>query len=89
MACLRKLCDQPKVQTASHMTLDFSTTEERDRRIFEENRRRFKSHFPIYRHCPSRHEPLLWVPDAIGWCWGRGGVWKQLIKPCVTLHVLS
>ena len=89
MACLRTLCADSRIQVASRMTLDFSTTREQDCRIFEEHRSRHKSHFPIYQHSPSRHEPLLWVPDAIGWCWGRGGFWKQLIEPCVTSHVLS
>jgi hypothetical protein len=87
MACLRKLCDETRVQLASHMTLDFSTTAQQDCHIFEEHRRRNQSHFPIYQHTPSRNEPLLWVPDAIGWCWGRGSHWKQLIGPCVTSHV--
>jgi len=89
IACLRKLCVQSRVQTASHMTLDSSTSAERDCRIFEEHRRQYQSHFPIYQHTPSRNEPLLWVPDAIGWCWGRGGSWKQLIERCVTSHVFS
>jgi len=89
ISCLRKLCVQSRVQTASHMTLDSSTTAERDCRIFEEHRRQYQSHFPIYQHTPSRNEPLRWVPDAIGWCWGRGGTWKQLIEPCVTSYVFA
>ncbi len=87
MACLDTLCKQSKIQSASQMTLDFSTTEVQDCRIFEAHRSRLSSHFPIYRHSPSRHEPLLWVPDAVGWCWGRGGYWKKLIEPCVNSHI--
>ncbi|RZS37800.1 hypothetical protein EV193_105359 [Herbihabitans rhizosphaerae] len=24
------------------------------------------------------------MPDAIAWCWNRGGDWKNLIRPLVT-----
>lgn len=30
-----------------------------------------------YDHHPSASEPLLWVPDAVAWAWGRGGRWKS------------
>jgi hypothetical protein len=24
-------------------------------------------------------DPLLWIPDAVAWCWVRGGTWRQRI----------
>ena len=27
----------------------------------------------------AREEPLLALPDAIAWCWSRGGIWKKII----------
>lgn len=33
-----------------------------------------------YDHQPSASEPLLWVPDAVAWAWGRGGEWRRLIE---------
>ena len=27
--------------------------------------------------------PLLTVPDAIAWCWARGGAWRERIQPVV------
>ncbi len=33
-----------------------------------------------YTHLPSASEPLLWVPDAVAWAYGRGGQWRQQIR---------
>lgn len=30
-----------------------------------------------YGHERSAHEPVLWVPDAVAWAWGRGGEWRR------------
>lgn len=30
-----------------------------------------------YRHAIAAEEPLLWIPDAIAWAFGRGGDWKR------------
>ncbi|MGH3916456.1 MAG: hypothetical protein ACRDTC_24055 [Pseudonocardiaceae bacterium] len=27
----------------------------------------------VYEHLESTQEPLLWIPDALGWCYGAGG----------------
>lgn len=36
-----------------------------------------------YEHQQGRSEPLLWVPDAIAWCWARGGQWRELATPLI------
>jgi hypothetical protein len=36
-----------------------------------------------YVHVRAKTELLLCVPDAIAWCWARGGRWKQRIRPVV------
>lgn len=33
-----------------------------------------------YMHQTASNEPLLWVPDAVAWAWGRGGVWRQRVE---------
>ena len=30
-----------------------------------------------YSHVPSRHEPLLWIPDAMAWTFAKGGHWAR------------
>ncbi len=36
-----------------------------------------------YEHHRGAAEELLWIPDAIAWCWSRGGTWRQLVHPLV------
>jgi hypothetical protein len=38
----------------------------------------------VYRHQRTHEEPLLVIPDAIAWCWYRGGHWRTRISPMVT-----
>ena len=33
-----------------------------------------------YHHQAPVGEPMLWVPDAVAWAWGRDSVWQQLVK---------
>lgn len=33
-----------------------------------------------YTHHKPAGEPLLWVPDAVAWAWGRGGRWRQRVN---------
>jgi hypothetical protein len=36
-----------------------------------------------YEHRRAGAEQLLAIPDAIAWCWARGGHWRRLIEPAV------
>ena len=33
-----------------------------------------------YYHHRSAHEPILWIPDAVAWAWGRGGNWRRQVE---------
>jgi hypothetical protein len=37
----------------------------------------------VYEHMSPRLEPLLWIPDALAWCWAKGGIWKDRVTPLV------
>jgi hypothetical protein len=37
-----------------------------------------------YEHRRAASELLLAVPDAIAWCWAKGGDWRRRIEPIVT-----
>lgn len=39
---------------------------------------------PQYSHRGSRDEPLLCLPDAIGWAVGAGGPWRRLVDPVIS-----
>lgn len=37
-----------------------------------------------YQLLTARQELLLCIPDAIAWCWAKGGHWHRRIQPAVT-----
>jgi len=36
-----------------------------------------------YEHRRAASEPLLWIPDAVAWSYGRGGPWAPLVAPLI------
>lgn len=36
-----------------------------------------------YEHRAPHQEPLLWVPDAVGWAHARGGHWRTSVMPLI------
>ncbi|MEQ0563812.1 hypothetical protein ABJI51_32440 [Amycolatopsis sp. NEAU-NG30] len=41
----------------------------------------------IYEHVDSTAEPLLWVSDAVAWCFGAGGDWRRRASPLVAARI--
>ncbi|HEX6684851.1 MAG TPA: hypothetical protein VF062_18830 [Candidatus Limnocylindrales bacterium] len=37
-----------------------------------------------YEHVRAYEEPLLAIPDAVAWCWVKGGHWRVKAKQMVT-----
>jgi len=37
-----------------------------------------------YSHARASEELLLAIPDAIAWCWAKGGDWRRRIRPVIT-----
>jgi hypothetical protein len=38
-----------------------------------------------YQHRRAATDQLLAIPDAIAWCWAKGGDWRRRIDPVVTM----
>jgi hypothetical protein len=38
---------------------------------------------PRYDHMRAYEESLLALPDAIVWCWAKGGLWRRRVRPLV------
>ncbi|RJT76901.1 hypothetical protein D6T63_15625 [Arthrobacter cheniae] len=36
-----------------------------------------------YRHMRRTEEPLLWVGDAVAWCFQKGGSWRAEVEPLI------
>lgn len=84
-ACLRGLVDD-----AAHQG-DILLVLEQDDSLLDWDRRRLyalvrDAHFPQlrYEHRRASAEQLLAIPDAIAWCWAKGGDWRRRIGPAVT-----
>lgn len=37
-----------------------------------------------YTHRRAQRESLLAIPDAVAWCWAKGGSWRQRVRPLVS-----
>ena len=37
----------------------------------------------VYEHLPPRSEPLLWIADAVAWCWAHGSTWQERVRPII------
>ncbi|MFF1817477.1 hypothetical protein ACFVWG_09280 [Kribbella sp. NPDC058245] len=62
---------------------------ESDLRTIREAAHRFGCHETLrWSILVAKADPLLWVPDAVAWCWARGGDWKQAVAPFCQLREL-
>jgi len=72
------------IRNSRLLTLDYINRNRIDNSILRGIAQNANYQFPHYRHMNSRHEPLLWLPDIIAWCYGRGGTWRDAVEPLVT-----
>lgn len=82
-ACLDRLV-QDVAATCVGLTLESDVTQNsRDRQDLIEITRRVGCRDLRYAHRAPYEEPLLWIPDAIGWAHARGGVWRERASPVI------
>jgi hypothetical protein len=63
--------------------------ERSDRRLVFELSQRFAETKPVpFRHSDPQEQPLLWVSDAVAWCYSRGGDWTRRVSPLVGHRVV-
>ncbi|MGH3784737.1 MAG: hypothetical protein ACRDR6_10870 [Pseudonocardiaceae bacterium] len=55
-----------------------------DRRQLYEITRALQVRGVRYEHRRANAEQLLAIPDAIAWCWAKGGDWRRRIHPTIT-----
>lgn len=61
--------------------------ERADRRLIAEVIRGVGSSEMQYRHVAPHEHPLLWVSDAVAWCYSNGGDWIRRVDPIVASRV--
>ncbi|WP_435742916.1 hypothetical protein [Microbacterium sp. PMB16] len=59
-----------------------------DRRLIAEAIRRAGSSELQYRHVAPHEHPLLWVSDAVAWCYSNGGDWIRRVETIVESRVI-
>ena len=83
--CLRALMRRAHARSAVSITLERDeSVMQFDRRILFEANRVFGSEGSVtYANESPRSEPLLWIPDAVAWCYAKGGEWRRRIDPLI------
>jgi hypothetical protein len=85
-ACLQALINDIALgeQTLLVLEQDDSIVHWDRQRLIEMTRAAGRRDTLRYEHHRARSELLLAVPDAIAWCWARGGQWKRRIQPVIS-----
>jgi len=75
--CISQLVrDLPDIG-ASRMILESRESQDRrDHKWIVKARRESGYHFHFI-HDKPKSEPLLWIPDAVGWSYGKKGAWRK------------
>jgi len=84
-ACLRALVADHAAAPATHIVFDQDDTllSFDNQRLIEYTRATGCRDRLRYEHKRPNADTLLGIPDAIAWCWAKGGPWRQLIAPAI------
>jgi hypothetical protein len=84
-ACLRSLVGDLREMQAERLVLETDDPAlQEDKRILYQEVRKAGIEDLTYMHMRAYEECLLAIPDAIAWCWRRGGIWRAKVAPLVT-----
>ena len=85
-ACLRELVNDIAARDGhTHLVIDRDDSlVQRDKQCLVEYSRDAGCQDTLaYQHQKPAEELLLIIPDAIAWCWAKGGSWRQRVRPVV------
>jgi hypothetical protein len=78
---VRDLADQGRVQLT--LELDETLLSAHRQQLIEVTRETGCADRLHYRHERAATEPLLALPDAIAWCYAKGGHWRGRVSPVI------
>jgi hypothetical protein len=85
-ACLRALVsDHSQAETRIVLDQDNAMLSWANQRLIEYTRLASCRDTLHYEHKEPHADALLAIPDAIAWCWAKGGSWRQLVTPAITV----
>ena len=91
----RDLCLTAICQEAVHSGVDQITIESdesivsADRKLISNLLRTEKAGHIRFQHTPPHEHPLLWVSDALAWCYSSGGDWMRRSEPLIKGRVVK
>lgn len=85
-ACLDAVLDDVIKHRAARLVLELDETVRRYDLAQISDRLYPLADKPVYQHATSSAEPLLWISDAVGWCYHRGSEWRAACAPLVIEH---
>lgn len=82
-ACLERLVDELASIGARKLVIDRddSLTDNDRQVLYNRVRVAGNEHALSYEHMHRHEEALLAIPDAVAWCYARGGEWKRQAQP--------
>lgn len=83
-ACLEALIDDLCAANAGRLVIEQDDSlAQADRRLISTRLRKHGVADLDYVHLKRHEEPLLWVSDAVAWCYQKGGPWIARAAPLV------
>jgi hypothetical protein len=90
-SCLRRLVDDAVKLNVQRLVLESrgAAPDRHDRRVIAESLRRNADPSVaspptfVYEHLQAHEEPILWISDAVAWCYGAGGQWRVRVSTLI------
>lgn len=84
--CLKELTSQLVQLGVVRLVIESCDQDRRDMQVIGDELARLKALGALeVQHLHPHADPLLWVPDAIAWAYGKGGkVWGALVMPLIS-----
>ncbi len=78
-ACIAAIVEDLQARQVGRLVIESRQDDREDERVL----RRVRDPEPrlVFEHRVGRHEPMLWVADALTWAAGAGGRWRAAIEP--------
>ena len=80
--CLRVLADELMRAPVGRLVLEACEQDHADRQVIHEVVVKHSSDL-TYEHARPADEPLLWLPDIIGWAYGKSAEWRRRVEVLV------
>ncbi|MEU7937831.1 hypothetical protein [Microbispora bryophytorum] len=82
--CIRAAVPGLIAMGVSRLVIESCDQDRQDRLVIHETLSKAEAHDRLtYRHDRPASEPLLWVPDALAWAYGKGGDWRRRTRGVV------